>query len=94
MENNLIRCDIYYWSAVRDDDEQKFELGVCADTVYIKKAALEALQRDKPPYFLPVRHADDENASITLIQTENVNEINQINKVNIQKERLILAKEQ
>lgn len=55
MENNLIRCDIYYWGAVRDDDE---------------------------------------NANITLIQTENVNEINQINKVNIRKERLILAKEQ
>lgn len=75
-ESPLVRCDLTCWSLKPD-----LEMGMVQRTVYIHVDALRDLQQKEIPQFISVRNHDEMNAKITLIQTDNINEINEIDKV-------------
>lgn len=75
-ESPLVRCDLTCWSL-----KPNLEMGMVQRTVYIHVDTLRDLQQKEIPQFISVRNHDEMNAKITLIQTDNINEINEIDKV-------------
>lgn len=79
-ESPLVRCDITCWSL-----KPNLEMGMVQRTVYIHFDTLRDLQQKEIPQFIAVRNHDMPNAKITLIQTDNINEINEIDKIDWEK---------
>jgi len=79
-ESPLVRCDLTCWSLKPD-----LEMGMTQRTVYIHIETLRDLQQKEIPQFIAVRNHDEMTAKITLIQTDNINEINEIDKVDWEK---------
>lgn len=79
-ESPLIRCDLTCWSL-----KPNLEMGMVQRTVYIHVDTLRDLQQKEIPQLIAVRNHDEMNAKITLIQTHNINEINEIDKVDWEK---------
>lgn len=80
IESPLVRCDLTCWSL-----KPNLEMGMVQRTVYIHVDTLRDLQQKEIPQLIAVRNHDEMNAKITLIQTHNINEINEIDKVDWEK---------
>ena len=80
-ESPLVRCDIASWGKHPNTGE----MTVLTRTGYIHFDTLKDLQQKEIPQFIAVRNHDMSNAKITLIQTDNINEINEIDKVDWEK---------
>lgn len=87
-KTRLVRCDITYWACL-----ENMVGGFKRNVVYISDTALMSLQSKDRPEFICFYMTDDPNSEITLIQSDNINEISQLKKLSFSNLPLDLLEE-